>query len=136
MSSRNTSYANQLDRAASKRAELQRPANSNQAPSPSSSKSAFDSSKSQQLQAKAQKASQRTSQSFGPSPDRAPQPRGMGELGVNWQAHIKRAETLRDQENGVRRGAKKPPAQLLDKAKRAARETRAASPSFDKSASR
>ena len=136
MSSRNTSYAHQLDRAASKQAERQRPANSNQAPSPSSSKSAFDNSKSQQLQAKAQKVGQRTSQSFGPSPDRAPQPRGMGELGVNWQAHIKRAESLRHQENGVRRGAKKPPAQLLDKAKKATRENRAASPSFDNSASR
>lgn len=136
MSSRNTSYAHKLDRAASKQAERQRPANSNQAPSPTSSKSAFDSSKSQQLQAKAQKASKRASQSFGPSPDRAPQPRGMGELGVDWQAHIKRAESLREQESGVKRGAKKPPVQLLDKAKKATRETRAASPSFDNSAAR
>lgn len=136
MSSRNTSYAHQLDRAASKQAERQRPANSNSAPSPSSAKSDFDASKSESLQVKAQKASREAKQSYGASPDRAPQPRGMGELGVNRQAHIKRAQTLRTQVEGVKRGAGKPPAQLLDKAKRATREISAASPSFDKSASR
>ena len=136
MSDRNTSYANQLDRVASKEAEHQRPANSNSTPSPSSAKSDFDVSKSESLQAKAQKASHEAKQSYGASPDRAPQPRGMGELGVNWQAHIKRTQTLRTQVEGVKRGADKPPAQLLDKAKRATREISAASPSFDKSASR
>ncbi|MEL7197913.1 MAG: hypothetical protein AAGL10_06325 [Pseudomonadota bacterium] len=136
MSTRNTSYAHQLDRAASRQAKSQQHANSNQAPSPSSSKTAFDGSKAKHLQAKAQKASQQANQSFAPSPERSPQPRGMGERGVNWQAHIKRAESLRDKVEGAKRRSKKPPAPMIEKAKKAAQEPHAASPSFDKSASR
>ncbi len=48
----------------------------------------------------------------------------------------KRAEALRDKVEGVKNQPRKPPTQLLDKAKKAARDNRAASPSFDRSASR
>ena len=135
MTNRNTSFAHQLDRSASKKVRSASPANSNQAPSPHSSKASFDSAKLQTLQVKAAKLARQTDKEFGPAPERSPQPRGMGAHGVNWQAHIKRAEALRGKVEGIKKQDRKSPAHLLDKAKKAARETRAASPSFDRSTS-
>lgn len=136
MTNRNTSFAHQLDRSATKTVRSASPANSNKAPSPHSSRPSFDTAKSQTLQAKATKIVHKADKEFGPAPERSPQPRGMGAHGVNWQAHIKRAEALRDKVEDVKNQPRKPPAQLLDKAKKAARNNRAASPSFDRSASR
>ena len=135
MTSRNTSFAHQLDRSAAKTVRSASPANSNKVPSPHSSRASFDTAKSQTLQAKAAKITRKTEKEFGPAPERSPQPRGMGAHSVNWQAHIKRAEALRDKVEGVKIQPRKPPAQLLDKAKKAARNSRATSPSFDRSAS-
>ena len=136
MTNRNTSFAHQLDRSASKTARSASPANSNKAPSPPSSRPSFDTAKSQTLQAKAAKIARKADKEFGPAPERSPQPRGMVAHGVNWQAHIRRAEALRYKVEGVKSQPRKPPAQMLDKAKKAAPKIRAAGPSFDKSASR
>lgn len=133
MSTRNGSYARQVDaqtanRAASKKAE---PAKAS--PSPDSARPAFNDSKATTLARKAKSARQQ----FAPTPSRAPQPRGMGEASVNWQAHITRASALREQVEGPKVGKAKHPPKVADKARRAARVHRAApGPSRDQSPSR
>ncbi|NVD26794.1 hypothetical protein HUO14_02600 [Parasphingorhabdus flavimaris] len=139
MSSRNGSYASKVDKMP--RAKLTTPierakaGNSTPksisvkaAPSPTSARPAFEGNKAKSLAQKARNAKQQ----FQPSPARAPQPRGMGENSVNWQAHISRANAMREQVEGPKRQAVKPPKDLASKAKKAAREYRAASPDLDK----
>jgi hypothetical protein len=122
MSTRNGSYARQVDaqtanRAASKKAETVKAS-----PSPHSVRPAFDDSKAATLADKAKSARQQ----FAPAPSRAPQPRGMGETSVNRQAHINRASALHEQVEGPKSGKAKLPPKIADKARRAARMHRTA----------
>jgi len=139
MSSRNGSYASKVDRMpqakvttpierAKAPAQKSKPSSAKAAPSPQSAKPAFENKKAKSLTEKAHKARGQ----FMPSPARAPQPRGMGENSVNWQAHISRANALREQVNGPKRTTAKPPKDIATKAKKAARGYRTASPDLDK----
>tara|TARA_R110002110_G_scaffold67928_9_gene184414 strand:- start:3480 stop:3917 length:438 start_codon:yes stop_codon:yes gene_type:complete len=139
MSSRNGSYASKVDRMPQSKittpmerakapAQKSKSASTKAAPSPQSARPAFENSKTKSLSQKARNAKQQ----FQPSPARAPQPRGMGENSVNWQAHISRANAMREQVEGSKRQAMKLPKDIATKAKKAAREYRAASPDLDK----
>lgn len=139
MSSRNGSYASKVDRMpqakvttpierAKAPAQKSKPSSAKAAPSPQSARPAFENSKAKALAQKARKAKGQ----FMPSPARAAQPRGMGENSVNWQAHISRANAMREQVDDPKRTATKPPKDIAAKAKKAAREYRAASPDLDK----
>lgn len=127
MASRNGSYASTVDRmTVSKPATAKSASPSKGPPSPSSSKPAFASTdKAKTIARKARKSRS----SFRASPERGPQPRGMGEASVNWAAHIKRANAYSAGVEGSKRGNKAPP-DLSAKAKKAARVNRAASPSL------
>lgn len=132
MSSRNGSYARIVD-AMSKRSKSEKqisaPANSNEKPSPETARSDFDAVKktAPNVQTK------RDGQQFGPSPERKLQPKGMGERGVNWQAHIKRAGALRDQQARPRDKQARAPKGIAAKAQKAALQKRKTSTDFQQS---
>lgn len=142
MSSRNGSYASRVDRMtlskpttpmerAKSAFSKEKAGPSKGPPSPNSARPAFTNNKVQTLARKAHKVRAE----FAPSPERGPQPRGMGERGVNWQAHIKRANAMREQVDGPKRNVANLPPKLAEKAKKAARNIRTASPAIDKSQS-
>lgn len=133
MSTRNGSYARQVDAQTANRATSKKAKPAKASPSPDSARPAFNDSKAATLARKAKSAQQQ----FAPIPSRAPQPRGMGETGVNRQAHINRANALHEQVKGPKAAMAKLPPKIADKAKRAARMHRAApGPSRDQSPSR
>lgn len=125
MAIRNGSYASRVDRM--RTASTSEKGNSKPSkglPSPSSSKPAFSSTdKAKTIARKAQ----RSKASFAPSPERGPQPRGMGERSVNWSAHIRRANAMQAEIDGPRRAATRPTAEMAQKAKEAAQKHSAAS---------
>lgn len=83
MSTRNGSYARVVDGMNSTKSQANDNAQSKAQPSPSSARPDFEGSKAKQMERKAGRALAK----LAPTPDRALQPRGMGERGVNRNAH-------------------------------------------------
>lgn len=129
MSLRNGSYARIVDAMAKRsndKGHATSPANSNQKPSPDTARTAFDAVKKPAANVQTKQGNQQ----FGPSPERRPQPKGMGERGVNWQAHIKRAEALRDQQMRPRGRKASTPKHIAAKAQKAALQKHKTSTDF------
>lgn len=83
MSTRNGSYARIVDSMGSGKSQANDNTPIKSSPSPSSARPDFSDSKSKQMKHKAGRAMAK----LAPTPDRAPQPRGMGERAVNRSAH-------------------------------------------------
>ena len=106
MSSRNGSFASKVDRMVVKKsstsqerakAAASKPKSKPRGPkSPESSKSAFNHKAPKPIAKKAQRATGYLT----PAPGREPQPRGMGEQGVNWRVHNMRMKMLRETTKG------------------------------------
>lgn len=128
MSTRNGSYARHVDAQTAKSSAPKKAEPAKASPSPQSARPAFDDSKANALARKAKRARS----SHGATPVRAPHPKGMGETSVNWQAHIKREQVLRDEVQNPHESAERPSAAMAAKARKAARNLRTASPAPEK----
>lgn len=115
MSTRNGSYARVVDGMGSNKSQANDNTASKATPSPSSARPAFDCDKTQKMKRKVH----RNANAHSPSPDRAPQPRGMGESGVNRSAHY--AKMQRANENGRKRPTSHQTQAMTQKAGKAAK---------------
>lgn len=93
MSTRNGSYARVVDGMDSAKSNANDSVQSKAKPSPSSARPDFEGSKSKQMERKAGRAMAK----LAPAPDRAPQPRGMGERAVNRSAHYAKMHKAHEQ---------------------------------------